>query len=365
VSGAMVLRMRGVLKTAVAQALCWSRADALIGRLAEAHSQPLVVGYHRVVEDFEASASAAIPAMLTSARMLEEQLDWIGSRYRFVTLDELGRELEAGGNGPRPPAAVTFDDGYRDVHDLAMPVLERKGIPAAVFVVTDVIERGGPQIHDRLYMLICRAFTRWPDPGRALAELLAAVGISAAVVAPAVVDPLATVVALLRGLSRGDVDRIAEAIEAEVGGDRAAMDGMRPLTWQMLDEMARAGMVIGSHTRTHAWLTRERADEVIEEARGSREEIERRLGVPVRHFAYPDGRFDAATVESVADAGYRFGYPTCTHRDLRHPLLTVPRRMLWEHSCVDAINRFSAAVMSCNVRGVWSLMNGCGQEHGR
>src|SRR5262249_60568210 len=57
VSGAMVLRMRGVLKTAVAQALCWSRADALIGRLAEAHSQPLVVGYHRVVDGFGAAAA--------------------------------------------------------------------------------------------------------------------------------------------------------------------------------------------------------------------------------------------------------------------------------------------------------------------
>jgi hypothetical protein len=93
-------RVRTVVKTALAQALSWSGADALIGSLADTGASAVVIGYHRVVEDFSSAARFSIPAMLISSRMLEEQLDWIGRRYRFVSLDELGRELDPDGRSP-------------------------------------------------------------------------------------------------------------------------------------------------------------------------------------------------------------------------------------------------------------------------
>jgi len=360
--------VRGLAKTVVARALSWSRADALIGRLSDTGPTAVVLGYHRVVEDFESAARVAIPAMLTSRAMLEAQLDWIGRRYTFVSLDELGDEMGRERTSSRPLAAVTFDDGYRDVYEEAFPVLQKKGIPSAVFVVTDLIGTKEVQIHDRLYMLVCRVFEQRAHPGRALAQVLADLRIAV----PGIqypdrfaASPLSVVATLLRSLARSEVDRIAAAIEQEVGVDADAATAMQPLDWDMLARMSRAGMVIGSHTRTHAWLTQECPAEVLEEARGSRDAIAERLGITPDHFAYPDGRFDRATVTAVSAAGYRFGYTTCTHRDPRHPLLTVPRRMLWEHACVDAVNQFSPAIMSCQVHGVFDLVNGCEQAHGR
>ena len=88
--------------------------------------------------------------------------------------------------------------------------------------------------------------------------------------------------------------------------------------------MVRAGLIVGSHTRSHAWLTQESSIDVLDEARGSREEIERRLGITVEHFAYPDGRFDAATVTAVAAAGYRFAYTTCTASRSAPPAADAP-----------------------------------------
>lgn len=360
-------RVRTVVKTALAQALSWSGADALIGSLADTGASSVVIGYHRVVEDFTSAARFSIPAMLISSRMLEEQLDWIGRRYRFVSLDELGRELNRGGPPGPPLAAVTFDDGYRDVYDVALPVLTRKGIPSAVFVVTDLVGTGQAQVHDRLYMLLCRAIARWPDPGIAFRRLLLDLDLSL----PARLDPTRlaadprfAVATLLRSLSRCEVDRLAVAIEDAVGADGSTAAGIEPLSWEMLARMIRAGVTVGSHTRSHAWLTQEAPTEVLAETRGSREAIEQRLGVAVEHFAYPDGRFDTATVTAVAAAGYRFAYTTCIHRDPRHPLLTLPRRMLWENSCVDAVRHFSPAMMSCQVHGVWNLVSGCDQNHG-
>src|SRR5262249_1429592 len=129
-------------------------------------------------------------------------------------------------------------------------------------------------------------------------------------------------------------------------------------------EMQKSGFTIGSHTRTHAWLTREAPAAVIDEIQGARDQIKERLGGAVHHFAYPDGHFTAQTAAAVASAGHRFGYTTCMHRDPRHPLLTIPRRMLWENACLDARGRFSPAILSCQVHGVFGLVRGCEQDHG-
>src|SRR5262249_5591596 len=125
----------------------------------------------------------------------------------------------------------------------------------------------------------------------------------------------------------------------------------------------RAGVVIGSHSRTHAWLTLESRECALDELRGSRVAIESRLGVPVRHFAHPDGHFNKETARLAAAAGYRFGYTTCSDQDAAHPLLTIPRRMLWQNACVDRGGRLSPAVLSCHVHGVLGLVRRCELDH--
>ena len=93
--------------------------------------RPLVVGYHRIVEDFSSEANVEMPSMLTSRTMFERHLDCLGKSFRFVSLDEIGDRLLNGLPFHEPVAAITFDDGYRDVYELALPILERKGIPYA------------------------------------------------------------------------------------------------------------------------------------------------------------------------------------------------------------------------------------------
>jgi peptidoglycan/xylan/chitin deacetylase (PgdA/CDA1 family) len=122
------------VKTAVASAIARAHDHGLAPRRDE--HRPLVIGYHRVVEDFSAEARNEMPSMLTGVRMFERHLDCLGRSFRFVSLDEIGDRLLNGLPFHEPVAAITFDDGYRDVYELAMPVLERKGIPAAMFVVT-------------------------------------------------------------------------------------------------------------------------------------------------------------------------------------------------------------------------------------
>lgn len=342
-------------------------ADRLFEAASGSARLPLVLGYHRVVESFESGAKGVLPGMIISRRMLEQQLDWLGRRFRFLSLGELGAKLEAGERFSVPVAAVTFDDGYADVYEHALPLLRRKGIPAAVFVVTGVVESGRLQLYDRLHVLLSRVFSRSPsanaevtrlvaDLDLALPEAVAREGLPA--------DPFAALRVLLEALPRTGLVRVAGALESLTSIDESAFPDLRPMSWEMLREMHRAGTTIGSHTRSHAVLTREDPSEVYEEAAASRRDLERELGIAAEHFAYPDGGFDDVAVAAVARAGYRFAYTTCAHRDPRRPLLTIPRRMLWEASCLGVGKRFSAAVLSCQAAGIFERLVPCGHEHG-
>jgi peptidoglycan/xylan/chitin deacetylase (PgdA/CDA1 family) len=358
--------MRGLIKAGIAGALHRTGADHWIGTLTRHKNLPLVVCYHRVVEDFASSAASSIPATLISLKTLEHHLDWIGRRYHFISLDEMESYPESGERFKKPVAAVTFDDGYREVYDHAFPLLKRKGIPAAVFVVTDLIGTSRIPVYDRLYLLLVLAFSTWRSASREFAGLCFRLGLHLPEIEKinhGITNPWEVMRALLEGLPPTEIHRVAEALEAEVGTDEEALKGCLPLNWEMLSEMHRTGITIGSHTKTHVWLTRESPERMTEEIAGSRQELERRLGVAIQHFAYPDGRFNPAVVDAVAASGYRFGYTTCPHRDHRHPSLTLPRLVLWENFCLDSFGRFSPAILSCHVNGIFRFSTGCRRSH--
>jgi peptidoglycan/xylan/chitin deacetylase (PgdA/CDA1 family) len=326
-----------------------------------------VVGYHRVVDDFAAHAAYSIPAMLISRAMLDRHLDWIGRRFQIVSPDELRSRVVARSWSARPIAAITFDDGYRDFYEHAFPLLKRKGIPAAVFAVTDYVGTSEVLPHDRLYLLLARASTRWASFSRELWQWLGRLDIALpnrALIVERSTSGLAALRILITTLSRADVQRIIDALDVEYRLPGDPPDGLQPLSWEMLAEISAAGIVVGSHTKCHVLLTNEEPGKVIAETTGSRNELESRLGKPVTCFAYPDGRFDAAAVRAVAAAGYEVAVTTCRHRDPEYPWLTLPRVLLWEQSSTSARGRFSGAILNCQLNGFFDIPSACRQPHG-
>jgi peptidoglycan/xylan/chitin deacetylase (PgdA/CDA1 family) len=296
--------------------------------------------------------------------MLERHLEALGRHFRFVSVDELVRLERDGATGRRPVAAVTFDDGYRDVYENAVPLLMRKGIPAAVFVVSDLVGTTDEHTHDRLHRLVLAAQPRWEEPVGHMRNLLAEAGVPepfrSGLARRAVGAPAELTRALLTGLWRSRLVAVVEQLEAEVGSELPPLaDGALPLTREMLHAMDRAGITIGSHTRRHALLPNEDPAVLRDEVAGSRRRLESCLGHPVTHFAYPDGAFNRQAVEAVAAAGYRSAFTTCVHRDAVHPELTIPRLVLWEHSAVDPRGDFSERIFQCQAHGVLTWRREC------
>lgn len=76
---------------------------------------------------------------------------------------------------------------------------------------------------------------------------------------------------------------------------------IKPVTWEMLGEMVSSGLVtIGAHTHTHVYLDNEPEDKVIEELVIPQELFRQRLGLDVRHFAYPKALWNPAVEKLVA-----------------------------------------------------------------
>ena len=356
--------LKTLIKTGVAAALGWTGGDRAIASWTGSRTLPLVLGYHAVVEDFSAHVGRAILPNLISLDMLERHLEWIGRRYRFIGLDELGVQMERGEPFANPSAAVTFDDGYAGVYHHALPLLKRKGIPASIFIVTDATGCPALQLYDKMYLLLEKVLPIIDHSEERLRRLLDARDVHlGAGDGSRRLGAFSTMRWLFSTLPQNQFRSAIEALETLCGINEGDYPDLQVLDWEMVRTIADAGMTIGSHTRTHALLTEESGEQVAEQTAGSMATLKDKLKRPISHFAYPDGRFNPAVVSAVAEAGYRFGYGTCLRRDPKHPILTIPRTLLSERTCADASGAFSSALLSCHALRVYDLWSPCPHNH--
>src|SRR2546425_4232397 len=112
----------------------------------------LVLVYHGV-HSGHADPVLNFDGMHVRARRFARQMRYISRRYRVVTLDRL---LEPG-KAPtldRPCAVITIDDGDRNIHEVAFPILKRPKLPATLFVSTGFILGGRGLWWDRLRLIV-------------------------------------------------------------------------------------------------------------------------------------------------------------------------------------------------------------------
>jgi peptidoglycan/xylan/chitin deacetylase (PgdA/CDA1 family) len=115
------------MKRLLGHTLFASRLDAVLLRNAA-----VVVAFHRI-QDAPRSDSLTI-----DARMFERYCQFFRQHFRVVALRDVVEKLERGLE-PNRELAITFDDGYRDNYENAMPVLEKLSLPATFFVVSQWI----------------------------------------------------------------------------------------------------------------------------------------------------------------------------------------------------------------------------------
>jgi peptidoglycan/xylan/chitin deacetylase (PgdA/CDA1 family) len=181
-----------------------------------------------------------------------------------------------GASLPPRPALVTFDDGYRSVLDLGLPILEEHEIPAAVFVCVEPIVRHEHFWYDSVY--------------RARGE---------------------EAVAAARRIGTAEWRTLVDASATPA----QASDTHRPMTVDELRRLAASPLIeIGGHTMTHLTLARASVEEQRDEIEKCRDNVTSLVGAIPAGFAYPYGLrpddYSADTVTLVAAAGFKYGFST-------------------------------------------------------
>lgn len=257
----------------------------------------LVCCYHGV----RAPESSRRHWLLVPSDRLAEQLAYLKRHYRCVPLDQAVAELQAG-TLREPTACVTFDDGYRSVRELALPLLVALDVPATVYLITGLVGTDGRLWTTRLLLALEGA-------GAATVDLRAlGLGVRPLGDAESRRALAAQACEALKRLPRAEREAILDDLHAQLGGARADDAGaFAIMSWTDARTMAASGLVtFGGHTVHHDVLRGSEDERVFAEVHDSVETVSARLDAVSRTFAYPNGRaedFDARAVVAVRASG--------------------------------------------------------------
>lgn len=239
-----------------------------------------VLIFHRVLRE----PDPLFPDEVDAARF-DELLGWVGSWFNVLPLDEAARRL-AEGSLPARAAALSFDDGYADNHDVALPLLRRHGLPCSFFVATGFLD-GGRMWNDTLI----EAVRRSARPELDLRGLVDGQGQDLGR------HPLGDTASRREALGRliGRVKylppepRVA-CVDAIAARAEVAPPGDLMMTSAQVKALRDAGMQIGAHTVSHPILATLAPREAADEIERSRDALQALLGEKVGLFAYPNGK---------------------------------------------------------------------------
>ena len=108
-------------------------------RLISPSASTAILMYHSVMPDPAAHADS-LGCILHSETAFRAQMELLARHYHPVSLDEVVASLDGRKELPKRSVAVTFDDGYADNSEVAMPILNRLGIPATFSVTVHCVE---------------------------------------------------------------------------------------------------------------------------------------------------------------------------------------------------------------------------------
>lgn len=238
-----------------------------------------VLIFHRVL----ARPDPLSPDELDAARF-EKVCAWLAHWFSVLPLDEAVRRLTTG-TLPARALSITFDDGYADNHDVALPILQRHGLSATFFVATGFLD-GGRMWNDTVIEAVRGSRTPVLDlKGIELA------GIDH--VAVGTIDEKQRAIACLLPALKYLEPARRERAAADVGGAaRATLPGNLMMSGAQVRALHRAGMQVGAHTVSHPILAGLPAESARDEVLSSRSALEDLLQEPVTMFAYPNGKPD-------------------------------------------------------------------------
>ena len=295
------------VKKLIAHGLRWTGLTIL--KRATSAAELHILTYHRVLP-IQESICYPFQGMVMPRDTFEAQMSYLANSYVVLDFSQAIERLQ-NGNLPKKSVVVTFDDGYRDNYEYALPILKKYAIPAAFFVVTDALEQRIRLWWDEVAEAIRLLSLREPLTKEEMEQLPPWVGetlnrLSKKNRYQNVADEL---VHAMNDISLKDRLMIRESLLRLINNDMSRIQDLM-LTWEQVKEMHNSGMSFEAHTRTHAFIDELPEDEARREVQDCVNSLKSNLNTSIRYFSYPRGRFTERLQPLLENAGIRAAVTT-------------------------------------------------------
>lgn len=302
------------IREAVFKTCYYINLNKTIIRAHNLHRKITILCFHGISDQH----NAAYPPLRIDH--FERILKYINKHFHVIILSEIDKEY----SGEKPLMVITFDDGYKDFIDNALPLLVKHNLPATQNIIVECADTGLPFWTQRLnnilnYIYLTKAdyifkhneFEIRFDKKHRFDHFNQ------------------RILKLLLGYNNDERLSIIKSLESEF--PEYHKKGINMMNWEDLRECINNNVEIGSHSLTHDSLVTIQDDKTLyEEIKGSKQIIFDNLNVEVETFTFPNGLYNENIVNICVDSGYRYLLSTNEHFLKRNEIngqdhLIIPR----------------------------------------
>jgi peptidoglycan/xylan/chitin deacetylase (PgdA/CDA1 family) len=233
----------------------------------------------------------------TVATEFDWQMRLISQNFQPMKLSEAVEKLKKGSLPPRS-ICVTFDDGYADNYEVALPILKKWNVPATFFITTSYLN-GGCMWNDTVIESIAHTQMDFLDLSEYELGKYSMQTVNER--KSAIRDLLKKIKHLPYETRFAITQKINEELDVPIATDIM-------MTTDQVKGLYASGMEIGAHTDTHPILTKIDDQSALDEIGKNKQLLEKMLGVNIDMFAYPNGKprqdYNEKHVSMVKDLGF-------------------------------------------------------------
>ena len=281
-----------------------------------------ILTYHRVLSEPDPFFDDI------TADMFRIHATALSKTFNVLRLDEAVRMMRSN-ILPSRAVVITFDDGYADNFEIALPILVELGIPATIFIATGFIDQG------IMWNDVIRCACKNADDGR-IRDYAERNGLQ---------QPLSRIASLRLAIMRRELSKLKylpleerrrEADEFASRLGQSESDNLM-MTWNQVAELPPLNIEVGAHTVNHPILTSASPSQAWYEISESRRVLQEATKQEITSFAYPNGNpltdYDQTHIRLLQESGFNAAVSTrvacARHKD---NLFELPRLGLWDRS---------------------------------
>jgi peptidoglycan/xylan/chitin deacetylase (PgdA/CDA1 family) len=243
-------------------------------------------------------------------KVFDHQMQLLRSHMTVLPLRKLAARLQRDEELSPDTVAITFDDSFKNVHDVALPILQRHGIPATFFISTGFVGNRKRFWVDRVeHMINC---TTRQEIEIELLEVKHTFRTYTAQDKIAAITKIKGAMKTMRPHLRDkSLESLRDSTAVTDNGDTVL--NYENLSWEDVRRLDAPPLYeVGGHSVNHEILTYLDKTELRFEIRQCQKDLEQRLGHSIDLFSYPEGHFDNRVIGELKAAGIRI-CPTATN----------------------------------------------------